>query len=52
MLAGRPYIISVMTTYAREEDVADQAITQISRHVFGYFERLARSNAYGARLPN
>ena len=51
LLAGRSYAISVMTTYGRDEDAADRAITAVSRTVFAYFERLARSNAYGARTP-
>lgn len=49
LLAGRPYVISVMTTYGRDEENAGRAITEASRSVFAYFERLARSNAYGAR---
>ena len=49
LLSGRPYAISVMTTYGRDEDEAGRAITDVSRSVFAYFERLARSNAYGAR---
>lgn len=50
-LSGRPYLISVMTTYNKEADAAREAITGVSRRVFDYFERLARSNAMGARLP-
>jgi beta-lactamase class A len=49
LLAGRPYAISVMTTYGRDEEAAGRAITEASRSVFAYFERLARSNLYGAR---
>ncbi len=30
---------------------AQTPITDVSRVVFAYFERLARSNAYGARVP-
>jgi len=50
LLPGRPYAISVMTTYDRNEDAAGEAITEVSRRVFGYFERLARSNSTGARI--
>jgi beta-lactamase class A len=49
LLAGRPYAISVMTTYGRDEEAAGRAIAEASRAAFAYFERLARSNAYGAR---
>ena len=50
-LPNRPYVISVMTTYNRSADAARNSITDISRRVFDYFERLARSNSLGARLP-
>ncbi len=50
LLAGRPYAISVMTTYARDEEAAERAISEVSRRVFAYFERLARSNAHGVRV--
>jgi beta-lactamase class A len=51
LLTGRPYVISVMTTYAKDSDASGRAISDVSRRVFDYFERLARSNDYGARLP-
>ncbi len=51
LLEGRPYAISVMTTYGREAGAAETAIGEASRIVFNYFERLARSNALGVRLP-
>lgn len=51
LLGGRPYAISVMTTYAEEPEAAERAIGEVSRAVFEYFERLARSNAAGARMP-
>ncbi len=51
LLEGRPYAISVMTTYNGDDETAEQAISDISRRVFDYFERLAHSNAHGARLP-
>lgn len=50
LLAGRPYVVSVMTTYGRDEEAAATAMADVSRRVFAYFERLARSNAYGARV--
>jgi beta-lactamase class A len=51
LLDGRPYAISVMTTYAADGDAAERTITEISRRVYSYFERQARSNAHGVRLP-
>ncbi len=50
-LTGKPYAISVMTTYYKDSDTADNAITEVSRRVYAYFERLARSNSLGARVP-
>lgn len=50
-LAGKPYAISVMTTFDKDSDAADTAITDVSRRVYSYFERMARSNSLGARIP-
>ncbi len=46
---NRPYVITVMTNYIGEG--AREAITQISRLVYEYFARIARSTPYGARVP-
>ncbi len=51
LLEGRPYAISVMTTYAADDEAAAHAISEISRRVYSYFERQARSNAHGVRVP-
>lgn len=48
LLEGRPYIISVMTTYNRVDGNA--AITAVSRVVFDYFDRLAHANSYGVHV--
>ena len=45
LLEGRPYIISVMTTF--NQGGGDPAITSVSTRVFSYFDRLAHANAYG-----
>lgn len=47
-LAGRPYIISVMTTFNPTDGNA--AITAVSARVFSYFDRLAHANAYGVHV--
>lgn len=47
-LEGRPYILSVMTTYNSAD--GDPAITAVSRRVFAFFDRLAHSNSYGVRV--
>lgn len=51
MLAGRPYAISVMTTFANDSEAAERAITEVSRILFDYFQRVAKSNALGVRVP-
>lgn len=51
LLPDRPYVISMMTTYGQDSHAAERAISEVSRRVLEYFERLARSNAQGVRLP-
>ena len=51
MLKGAPYVLSVMTTYDHENPAADTAITDVSRAVFSYFDRIGRSNSYGVLVP-
>jgi len=43
----RPYIISIMTTYARRERDAGDAIARISEAAWRMFDRLDRSSEYG-----
>lgn len=47
-LEGRPYAISVMTTFNPTDGNA--AITGVSQRVFSYFERVAHANAYGVHV--
>lgn len=47
-LAGRPYVISVMTTFNSAN--GDAAITGVSARVFSYFDRLAHANSYGVHV--
>jgi len=49
LLEQRPYVISVMTTYAADDETAERTIAEISRLVYSYFERLASANHFGAR---
>ena len=51
LLEGRPYVLSVMTTYAADDAAAERAIADVSRRVYSYVDRLARSNPHGVRLP-
>jgi beta-lactamase class A len=46
-LAGRPYVICVMTTYLKHDADGNPAITGISRLAFEHFSRLERSSEIG-----
>lgn len=48
LLRRAPYVLSVMTSYNSDNPAAAQAITAVSHAVFSYFDRIARSNAFGA----
>ncbi len=51
LLEGHPYVLSVMTTYAADDAAAERAITEVSRRVYAYEERLVHSNMHGVRIP-
>jgi beta-lactamase class A len=44
---GRPYAAAIMTAYLRHEADGEGAITELSAAIYGTFDRLARSSAYG-----
>ncbi len=44
---NRPYVISVMTTYLRNERDGAEAIARISLDAYRMFDRLGRSSQYG-----
>jgi len=46
-IPGHPFAISVNTTYLAHEEEGEQAIEELVRHAYNYFDRLARSGAYG-----
>ncbi|MGH9817207.1 MAG: serine hydrolase [Candidatus Acidiferrales bacterium] len=52
LLEGRPYAISVMTTFGPVGDApsGEAAIGEVSRRVYEYFRRVAASNALGVRV--
>lgn len=47
---NRPYVISVMTTYARDEHEAADAISQISLIAYRYFHAVAIGSEYGRKM--
>lgn len=50
LLEGHPYILGVMTAYAGDETAAERTLTDISRRVYSYFDRIAHSNPHGVRV--
>jgi beta-lactamase class A len=46
----RPYILTMMTSYLKEDAAGESVIERTSRRVFDYFDRIARSSEYGRRI--
>lgn len=46
-IPGHPFVISVMTTYLANGNAGQEAIEKVARLAYDYFDRLARSSAYG-----
>ncbi len=46
LLPGRPFVLSVMSTYLGEKS----PVEDVARLIYAHFERLARANRYGHRL--
>jgi beta-lactamase class A len=49
-LKDRPFVISVMTSYARDERDAENAISDIALQAFRYFETVSGASEYGRRM--
>jgi beta-lactamase class A len=52
LLQNRPYVIAVMTSYARDEKAAEDAISKISLLAFRYFDAVSGASDYGRRMGN
>ena len=46
-VAGRPYVICVMTSFLRNEREGEEAITKVSLETWRMFDRLSRATEYG-----
>lgn len=46
-MPGRPFIMSIMTTYNANDDEGELAIEKAARLAYDYFNRLSRSSSYG-----
>jgi len=51
LLPKRPYAVAVMTTYARTDRSADEAIAAIGKLVHDFFDRVGRSSDLGRLMP-
>jgi beta-lactamase class A len=49
-LKDRPFVVSVMTSYARDERAAESAISEIALQAFRYFETVSGASEYGRRM--
>lgn len=47
---GRPFLISVMTAYVRQERAAELAISRIALAAYRYFDAVGASSSYGRRM--
>ena len=48
---NRPFAISVMTAYDRDEKAAERAISEVALEVYRYFEMRGKTSEYGRVLP-
>ena len=49
--ANRPFAISVMTAYDRDERAAERAISEVALEAYHYFEMRGKVSEYGRVLP-
>jgi beta-lactamase class A len=50
-VASRPFAISVMTAYDRDERAAERAISEVALEAYRYFEMRGKTSEYGRVLP-
>src|SRR5438093_4667472 len=48
---NRPFAISVMTAYDRDEKTAERAISEVALEAYRYFEMRGKTSEYGRVLP-
>jgi len=44
---NRPFVMSVMTAYDRDERAAEHAISEIAFNAYHYFEMRGKTSGYG-----
>ena len=48
---NRPFAISIMTAYDRDERAAERAISEVALEAYRYFEMQGKTSEYGRALP-
>jgi beta-lactamase class A len=48
---NRPFAMSVMTAYDRDERAAERAISEVALEAYRYFEMRGKTSEYGRALP-
>jgi hypothetical protein len=48
---NRPFAISVMTAYDRDEKAAERAIGEVAFEAYHYFEMRGKTSEYGRAMP-
>jgi beta-lactamase class A len=51
-VSNRPFAISVMTSYDRDEKAAERAISEVALEAYRYFEMRGKTSEYGRVLPS
>lgn len=49
-IPGRPFVMTVMTSYLASNEEGERAVKEVARLAYEYFDRLARSSAYGRSI--
>jgi len=49
---NRPFVISVLTTYLKNEREGEDAIGEIAEAAYSYFDRVGRSSTYGRAMSS
>ena len=50
--SNRPFALSVMTAYNRDERAAERAISEVALEAYRYFEMRGKTSEYGRALPS
>jgi hypothetical protein len=48
---NRPFAISVMTAYDRDEKAAERAISEVALEAYRYFEMRGKASEFGRIVP-